>query len=130
MGIFANIAEWVATRLHSLPLILVLLVGGWLCISNRRRRPRVSLVLGVVVAFELARHLGLWAAICRGVEAFGYFVLASANFIRYPEAWHASVLIWGGAIWAGLCLDDRGWLAKPEKPLQTKTGQLSDKQSE
>lgn len=126
MDIFASISGWTAARFYSLPLILTLLVGGWLCISNRHRRPRVALILGVVVAFELARTLGLWDAICEGVEATAYFVLAVANFLRHPEAWHASVLIWCGAIWAGLCLDDRVWRAKPEKLLQTKTDLLSD----
>ena len=124
MDIFASISGWATPRLYSLPLILALLVGGWLCISNRHRRPRVSLVLGVVVAFELARNLGLWEAMCGGVEAIGYFVLAAANFLRYPESWHASVLVWSCAIWAGLCLDDRAWRAKPEKPHPTRIDEV------
>ena len=124
MDIFASISGWAASRLNSLPLILALLVGGRLCISNRHRRPRVSLVLGAVVTFELARTLGLWDAICGGVEAIGYFVLAVANFLRYPESWHASVLVWSCAIWAGLCLDDRAWRAKPEKSLPTKIDEV------
>ena len=117
MGFYSIVAEWVNSKLNSLPLTLTLLVGIWFCISNRHRRPRVALVLGVVVAFQLSRQLGLWDVFCGGIEAIGDFVLAVGSFLRNPESWHASVMVWSAAIWASLCLDDRTWRDKPEKSL-------------